>query len=63
MLFLIHAAFVSSTSSRATGEAEGDVLALPALTSENEPKCSGRETRTHNLAGDRDEDPEQHQLE
>ena len=32
------------------GEAEGEVLELPPLTSENEEKCSGGETRTHNLA-------------
>ena len=31
-------------------EVEGGVLDLPSLTSENEEKCSGGETRTHNLA-------------
>jgi hypothetical protein len=31
-------------------EVEGEVLDLPPLTSENEEKCSGGETRTHNLA-------------
>jgi hypothetical protein len=31
-------------------EGEGEVLALPPLTSENEAKCSGGETRTLNLA-------------
>ena len=39
------------------------MLDLPPLTSENEEKCSEGETRTHNLADDPDEDPEQHQLE
>jgi hypothetical protein len=34
-----------------------------ALTSENEGKCSGGETRTHNLAGAQEENPEQRQLE
>ena len=33
------------------GEVKGEVLRLPPLTSENEEKCSGGETRTHNLAG------------
>ena len=45
------------------GEVEGEVLDLPPRTSENEEKCSGGETRTHNLAGAHDEDPEQHRLE
>ena len=31
-------------------EAEGEVLELPPLTSENDEKCSGGETRTLNLA-------------
>ena len=31
-------------------DGEGEVLDLPPLTSENEEKCSGGETRTHNLA-------------
>jgi hypothetical protein len=35
---------------RDEGEAEGEVLELPPLTSENDAKCSGGETRTHNLA-------------
>jgi integrase len=35
---------------RDEGEVEGEVLDLPPLTSENEEKCSGGETRTHNLA-------------
>ena len=35
---------------REEGEVEGEVLELPPLTSENEEKCSGGETRTHNLA-------------
>ena len=48
---------------RDEGEVEGEVLGLPPLTSENEEKCSGGETRTHNLAVPPDEDPEQHQLE
>jgi hypothetical protein len=32
------------------GEVEGEVLELAPLTSENDEKCSGGETRTHNLA-------------
>ncbi len=32
------------------GEVEGEVLELPPLTSENDEKCSGGETRTLNLA-------------
>ena len=47
---------------RGKDDVEGEVLDLPQ-TSENEEKCSGGETRTHNLADDPDEDPEQHQLE
>ena len=35
---------------RDEGEVEGEVLDLPPLTSENEEKCSGGETRTLNLA-------------
>jgi integrase len=35
---------------RDEGEGEGEVLDLPPLTSENGEKCSGGETRTHNLA-------------
>ena len=35
---------------RGEDEGEGEVLDLPPLTSENEEKCSGGETRTHNLA-------------
>ena len=35
---------------RDEGEGESEVLDLPPLTSENEEKCSGGETRTHNLA-------------
>ncbi len=33
-----------------TEESEGDLVELPALTSENDEECSGGETRTHNLA-------------
>jgi hypothetical protein len=44
-------------------DVEGALLELPPLTSENEEKYSGGETRTHNLAGAQDEDSEQHQLE
>ena len=58
--------FSSSAGSdwaRDAGEVDGEVLELPPLTSENEEKCSGGETRTLNLAEDQDEDPEQHQLE
>ena len=33
-----------------TGEGDGEVFDLLALTSENEEECSGGETRTHNLA-------------
>ncbi len=35
---------------RDKAEVKGEVLELPPLTSENEEKCSGGETRTHNLA-------------
>jgi hypothetical protein len=35
---------------RDEGEVEGEVLKLPPQTSENDAKCSGGETRTHNLA-------------
>jgi hypothetical protein len=35
---------------RDEGEVDGEVLELPPLTSENDDKCSGGETRTHNLA-------------
>lgn len=31
-------------------EVKGEVLELPLLTGETEEKCSGGETRTHNLA-------------
>ena len=48
---------------RGEGGVEGEVLGLPSLTSENDEKCSGGETRTLNLAGPPDEDSEQHQLE
>ena len=48
---------------RDEGEVEGEVLDLPPLTSENDEKCSGGETRTLNLAAAPDEDFEQHQLE
>ncbi len=44
-------------------EVEGEVRDLPPLTIQNEEKCSGGETRTHNLAGALDEDSEQNQLE
>jgi hypothetical protein len=37
-------------AARDGGDVEGEVLDLPPLTSENEDKCSGGETRTHNLA-------------
>jgi integrase len=37
-------------SARDKDVGEGEVLDLPPLTSENEEKCSGGETRTHNLA-------------
>jgi hypothetical protein len=37
-------------SARIKGEVEGEMLNLPPLTSENETKCSGGETRTLNLA-------------
>jgi hypothetical protein len=42
---------------------EGEVLALPPLTSETEQKCSGGETRTHNLAGAFERNECQHPLE
>jgi hypothetical protein len=35
---------------RGQGEGEGEMLELQRLTSENEEKCSGGETRTLNLA-------------
>ena len=35
---------------RDEGDGEGEVLDLPPLTSENDEKCSGGETRTLNLA-------------
>ena len=44
-------------------EVKGQVTGLAPLTTENEEKCSGGETRTLILAGPPDEDPEQHQLE
>ena len=58
----------SRTGDRARGardevKVEGEVLELPPLTSENEEKCSGGETRTHNLAAALDQDSEQHELE
>jgi hypothetical protein len=37
-------------AARDGGDVEGEVLDLPPLTSETEDKCSGGETRTHNLA-------------
>jgi hypothetical protein len=54
---------VRARSAHDDPEVEGEVLDLPSLTSGNEAECSGGETRTHNLAGAPDEDPEQHQLE
>jgi hypothetical protein len=50
-------------SARNTDVGEGEVLDLPPLTSENEEKCSGGETLTHNLAAAPDDDSEQHELE
>ena len=44
-------------------EVEGEVLDLPPLTSTNDEKCSGEETRTLNLAGSLEEDEYQHPLE
>ncbi len=44
-------------------EAEGEVIGLPALTSANEEKCSGRETRTLNLVDPLEQDRYQHPLE
>jgi hypothetical protein len=35
---------------RDEGEVEGEVLDLPPVTSENDERCSGGETRTLNLA-------------
>ena len=37
-------------AARDDGEVEGEALDLPPLTSEKNEKCSGGETRTHNLA-------------
>jgi hypothetical protein len=48
---------------RSEGEVESEVPDPPRLTSTNDEECSGGETRTLNLAGALDEDPEQHQLE
>jgi hypothetical protein len=50
-------------TSRDEGEAEGGVLDLTPLTSQNDEKCSGGEIRTHNLAAAPDDISEQHQLE
>ena len=47
-------------SARGEGEVEGEVLELPPLTSENEEKCSGGETRTHNLAAPQEPMPYQY---
>ena len=44
-------------------EGEGEVVVLPPLTSQNDEKSSGGETRTLNLAATPDEDSEQQQLE
>jgi hypothetical protein len=41
---------IARVAARDGGDVEGEVLDLPPLTSENEDKCSGGETRTHNLA-------------
>jgi hypothetical protein len=42
---------------------KGEVLDLPSLTSTNDEKCSGGETRTLNLAGPLEQDEYQHPLE
>ena len=47
---------------RDEGEAEGEVVAPPTLTSANDEECSGGETRTLNLAGSPEEDQYQHPL-
>jgi hypothetical protein len=54
---------VRARSAHDEGEAQGEVVALPALTSGNDEECSGGETRTLNLAGPLEEDQYQHPLE
>jgi hypothetical protein len=44
-------------------EGDGTLVELPALTSDNDEKCSGGETRTHNLADALEQDKYQHPLE
>jgi len=48
---------------REEGEVEGKVRDLPPLTSQNEVKCSGGETRTLNLADPQEGSEYQHRLE
>ena len=57
--------FESDRASRANDdpEVEGEVIALPPLTSANDEECSGGETRTLNLAGYPEEDEYQHAIE
>jgi hypothetical protein len=50
-------------SAHVEGELEGEIVALPPLTSANDEGCSGGETRTLNLAGPLEEDHYQHPLE
>jgi hypothetical protein len=44
-------------------ELDGNLLAIPPLTSENDEESSGGETRTLNLAGPLEQDEYQHGLE
>jgi hypothetical protein len=45
------------------GEVEGEVAGSTTADQQNEEKCSGGKTRTHNLAGAQDENPEQRRIE